>query len=426
MTQAAASHNAEAYVFTPPANIVVDDGDAGFKIINRDPTKHYVEQVPAPSSTDKYKYYLVSVEDADMSNIQIREDGALYFKGRPVSYQNRSTLHNFSALRAVCHASEYAAQAAEVQKQQEHRHGENKRTRNGSLITAKVREPRHFDGTSKDPATDISIWLWEIKDYLDITNVPETHKATYACSFLTGQARSSYVIRRTYAAETDPSFVHSMAFLESTLRAMYVPLSQGCVLYKRLYTGDGWLLPFDKQWNPSSAITSYELVLNMVLAHGLVVDPIGKVQIFLNLLPPPVYEALKLNPENKIQTDWEAFKTQCDRVADEVRSKYLEWLSPRPRVATASQPSSTTGVLLNHQHVATGDQANEPLRSGCPICRSPDHCLQDCPFFNTNINNRFTGFNKSLQTQVRDDPANFLSDGRPNSTFAASGGLVLK
>lgn len=427
-----------SYVFKPPAKILVDLGDE-LVYMDRDATKHYIPQ--PPTEEGDFLMYLVSSEDRVLSRIQVSEDGRVFFKGHHVPEVDRACLNSFSALKNVCLAADRAAKATQEKSADWLAHGQQvskPSPKDDMKMFAKVKEPRCFDGAGKDPAADLSIWLWEVKDYLSITNVPEASKATFACTFLSGQARSGYVIRRTYAAESEPDFVHNMAFFEKTLKTMYVPASQGSNLYKRLFTGDGWLMQFNHEWTVNGAITKYESMLALAQAHGLVVEPIAKVQIFVTRLPPPVYEPLKLNRENQPQRDWSSFKEHANRLADELQMKYLDWLrSPSgtnsannnaKRFKSDSRPPTALAQSLAAR-VAAVSTAAGPSRSGdakCGICNMTEHVTKECPFMDTTANYKREGFSKEVQDKVRANPKQYLADGKPNNHFNTMGGKTCK
>lgn len=227
---------------------------------------------------------------------------------------------------------------------------------------------------------------------------------------------------------------------EKTLKAMYVPASQGSSLYKQLFTSDGWFLPFNNEWTLSTAITKYESTLTLAQAHGLAVEPIAKVQVFLTRLPLPVYEPLKLNRENQPQNNWENFKEQAHRMADELQMKYLEWLRSPASTSAATfnakrvklgaggriPTALTQSCAARTAAVSTGPGSSNPGEAKCGVCNLTDHTVKECPFYDTNVNFRREGFDPELQGKVRSNPKQYIANGKPNNLFTSIGGKVSK
>jgi hypothetical protein len=169
-----------AYVFTPPAKIQVCNDKDGFALFDFDPLKHYLAQPPFHGLADGHKYYGVNVVDEAMFGIQVRDDAALFFRGIEVPLDDKALLFSFPSLKNICYPADRAARAISEHAAWHLERSEevSNHVKEDTRMLAKVKEPRCFDGNGIDPATDLSIWLWEFKDYLDITRVPDANKAT--------------------------------------------------------------------------------------------------------------------------------------------------------------------------------------------------------------------------------------------------------
>lgn len=319
--------------------------------------------------------------------------------------------------------------------------------------SVRIKPPREWIGksTSGDIASDLAVWLWEVRDYLQLTNTAPDRQAGVAASLLGGDARTQYLIKRTHAAQADPvNFKHTMQFFEDTLRELFVPVAQQANLWWKYMREKVWLLPHDSNWVITDQLMKYQEFLNKMEAQDLVPETCTKAQMLLTHMPVVIYEALKLTNENLYQRDYRRLKDQIELEAHILQRKYDDDLAAQRALSVTApaakrhKPDVTNSVrsVPVERKVAGGSSGavgsgsggvgsgagsasaantKAPV-AGCVICQLSTHLVAECPFVDTNINKRRVGFDAALQSMVRRDANRFLSNNQPNALFTAAGG----
>lgn len=443
------------FVFEPPSKFFAEDEHGKPIELERDPAKHYVEFTSRRTQTESYKWYIAMVGDPVLNFCSILEDGSVQYMRQPLRIP-RSALYNLATLRSMCVLwSDAQAATKAVAKQTLDMNTEvstGKRPRDDAP-SVRIKPPREWIGksTSGDIASDLAVWLWEVKDYLQLTNISPDRQAGVAASLLGGDARTQYLIKRTHAAQADPvNFQHTMQFFEDTLRELFVPVAQQANLWWKYYREKVWLLPHDSNWVITDQLMKYQEFLNKMEAQDLVPDTCTKAQLLVTHMPVVIYEALKLTNENLYQRDYKRLKDQIELEAHILQRKYDDDLAAQ-RALNGSAPASkrhkpdtgnTARASFDERKLSGGSgsgggsgaggsgsgggsasAANTKTQaSGCAICQMSNHVVNDCPFVNTNVNKRRVGFDAALQGIVRRDPVRFLSNNQPNAVFTAAGG----
>lgn len=425
--------NEAPFVFTPPLKVLVDDGKGDIVAVDRDPSRHFVRMEGQGSGS----WYSPMPFDPVLCFCQVFDDGSVHYKHEPIPVADRSLLSNLPALRTACKVWEAAQANAKAKARPEYElnaeSSTGKRARDDAP-TVRIKPPREWNGecANGDIASDLAVWLWEVKDYLQLTNTPPDRQAGVATSLLGGSARTQYLVKRTHATNADPlNFKHTMQFFESTLKELFVPVAQRAHLYWRYLRDKEWLLPHDAKWSITEQLLLYQGFLNVMEAQGIVPDTTTKAQVLLTSLPLVVYDALKLPKYDLYQSDYIKLKKQIELEEHVLQRRYDDYTAANRANHVVSEviqlkrhKPDTVGHGGGNSGVGSGsaqshDSRNQPT---CFICHSTTHAIINCPFVNTNINKRRVGFDPKVQELVRNNVAKFLSDGLPNAEFIAAGG----
>lgn len=435
-------------IFTPPEKIWLENAQGQVVEVPRDPLRHFVEASSRRTQTELYYWYNVIPTDDVLSKCRILKDGAVVlYQDQPVPITNLSTIANIPALKSICLAWDAAHAAARADAKFTHDSNieVGKKRPRDDAPAVRIKSPREWTGkcSSGDVASDLAVWMWEVKDYLQLTNTAPDRQAGIAASLLGGDARTQYLVKRTHAANADPEFKHTIEFFESTLKELYVPVAQKSHLWRRYLWDREWLEPHNAHFNILDQLTRYQDFLNKMQAQDLVPCSETRAQMLVTSFPQVIFDALKLTNENSYQGDYLRLKDQIELQADVLHQKYLDhWNAQQASsmVARANSPASkrvkAESTALRPATVATGDvrkAAGSSVASGsgikpetsCHICHVIGHLTSACPFINTNVNNRRVGYDEKLCAMVRSDASRFLSDNKPNERFAAMGGKTV-
>ena len=284
-----------------------------------------------------------------------------------------------------------------------------------------------------------------MKDYLLITNTPEDIRASVVSSMLGANARAQYLSRRSNAEIMGgTTFKHTMQFFEETLMDLFVPRAQRSDDIYNYFHG-AWAPEQNKSWTPQTHVTEYLGAYTKIQNHGINLPDVVKVQVCLVYLPATVYRQVRLTDSNDFQSHWPTFVDTLTRREPLFMSSYLAWLgSGKPAGEflgeTAVEPPRKKGKVLVEKSIGkaygkpaadkgpSGSQApKEGMGKRCGICHQADHLIKECPFVDTNLNNRRVDkVNEGLLAKVRADPTPFITQGKPNQLFRQAGGREVK
>lgn len=420
----------------------------------------YVECVSKDASgAEVYKYWIVDTSDNILAHVQIRDDGALFYKANKVE-----TPYDWDALRIPVAVkvlvqaveSTYIAARSMARVTEDANTVVGKRSRDDEKQTYRVKMPPEWDCSGQTPkamASSLPVWLIEVKDYLAITHTPEDIRASVACSMLGKHARAQYIARRTTSELANTEFKHTMQFFENTLVDLFVPRAQRAEDLRSFLRGE-WRPAESETWTLQDYVSEFMAAWNKVLGHGVPLDDVIKVQVCLVWMPEPCYHEFKLTESNDYQSNWGVFNAMLTRRQPQAMTQYHTWLaSGKPQSFEPTNkkmrfslgagsvgkgptsghggttPGSTgKGASINQVAKAQGDKGRVKELT-CGICRSSSHLIALCPFLDTNINYNRVGKKsvpEELLKQVRANPTSYTTNGKVNEQFRAAGGKEVK
>lgn len=402
------------------------------------------------TSTSGAVWYTVAPNDPEFMSVRITSHGELLEGQQRIPLppnSDRLLLRNLEYVRNLVHVAravytETATTARGVIERAEQVGLRRSREEAGSV---RIKPPREWDGTIKSTrvASDLAVWLLEVKDYFQVANVPDDKQASVASSLLGAGARMQYLTRRTHA-ELTPGFQHTMAFFEDTMRDLFVPVAQKAHMLRSFFLRE-WQLPHDANWTVQGQLTAYMQAYSHLQAEQVAPGDITRIHLFLAALPTPLYDELALNQFNKVHVDWHPFLEVLTAKETHLTNLYYQWLQGGPPVkrarfgsgpalraggSSSSKPDGVVGRPSVGPSSAgpSAQQEPKPKTKGCPICRLPTHELAACPFTDTSINNRRSPFNQALAQKVRSGAGLYLqADGVSLSRrFHNEGGVITK